>query len=400
MDRQLFNDQLRDLLAHIFDFPILEKHPLTLLLTDNEIEGNRSKAVQEIIHNCIDQLKPEGTVPRIETVEWRYYLILHGRYIQGLSTGELKNQLSLGERQLRRLHIRAVEALGNLLWARILSTSSEQSHLPIPTSGERYPVQLKPYDLHRIVEEVVGLCRPRATTQRLIFEVDFSKELPLVNTDRVLIRQVLLSMINIIMAEKQDDTISITTAVQNNRVILDVSTACSDLQALKMEGSFSGKVDPYWLQQLGTSLEFIHMPPIEPNTPCLLRLSIPIANYRTIFVIDDQGPVIRMIQRYLTGTPCMVEGSTSPNDILMMIRERQPDCVLLDVMMPGLDGWEVLQAMKSDPETNHIPVIICSVWNEPEMAFSLGATGYLKKPFSQADLLSALQHAGVVGYTG
>jgi CheY-like chemotaxis protein len=58
--------------------------------------------------------------------------------------------------------------------------------------------------------------------------------------------------------------------------------------------------------------------------------------------------------------------------------------------MPTMDGWEILQALQADPETRHIPVIVCSVWDEPELAFSLGAADFLKKPITQRDLLDAL----------
>jgi CheY-like chemotaxis protein len=59
-------------------------------------------------------------------------------------------------------------------------------------------------------------------------------------------------------------------------------------------------------------------------------------------------------------------------------------------MMPTQDGWEILQALKNDPATQHVPVIICSVLDDPELARSLGAVAYLHKPVTQADLLSVL----------
>jgi len=58
--------------------------------------------------------------------------------------------------------------------------------------------------------------------------------------------------------------------------------------------------------------------------------------------------------------------------------------------MPDEDGWEVLMLLKSVPETQEIPVVICSVVNEPDLARSLGAAGSLTKPVSQEALLAAL----------
>jgi CheY-like chemotaxis protein len=70
--------------------------------------------------------------------------------------------------------------------------------------------------------------------------------------------------------------------------------------------------------------------------------------------------------------------------------------LILDVMMPHTDGWEVLQTLQLDPHMKHVPVIICSAWGEPELARSLGAVAFLKKPIIQKDLLDLLVHLGLV----
>jgi CheY-like chemotaxis protein len=85
-----------------------------------------------------------------------------------------------------------------------------------------------------------------------------------------------------------------------------------------------------------------------------------------------------------------VVGATAGAEVLKLARELAPVAVALDVMMPTQDGWEVLQSLKNDPTTRNIPVIICSVLDDPELAYSLGAAAYLHKPVTQADLLSAL----------
>jgi CheY-like chemotaxis protein len=64
--------------------------------------------------------------------------------------------------------------------------------------------------------------------------------------------------------------------------------------------------------------------------------------------------------------------------------------ITLDVMMPNLDGWQVLRGLTSNPATARIPVAICSVLKEPELAFSLGARAYLKKPVDRMELVATL----------
>ena len=72
------------------------------------------------------------------------------------------------------------------------------------------------------------------------------------------------------------------------------------------------------------------------------------------------------------------------------ISRKRPSVILLDVMMPRQDGWEFLMDVKSRKDTWDIPVIVCSVLSEPQLAASLGADAYLTKPVTQQALLQAL----------
>jgi CheY-like chemotaxis protein len=103
-----------------------------------------------------------------------------------------------------------------------------------------------------------------------------------------------------------------------------------------------------------------------------------------------------MFQRYLSRTNLEVIGVTDPTQGVEMVRKIQPALLILDVMMPRIDGWEVLQNLQLDPETKHIPIIVCSAWGEPELARSLGAVAFLKKPVVQKDLLDLLVRFGLI----
>jgi CheY-like chemotaxis protein len=60
-------------------------------------------------------------------------------------------------------------------------------------------------------------------------------------------------------------------------------------------------------------------------------------------------------------------------------------------MMPQMDGWELLQTLKLDAHTSHIPIIICSAWDDPDLSRTLGAAAFLKKPVTQKMLLEAIE---------
>jgi CheY-like chemotaxis protein len=115
-----------------------------------------------------------------------------------------------------------------------------------------------------------------------------------------------------------------------------------------------------------------------------------------ILVIDDNEGLIELLDRYLTGHAYRVIAAMSGKEGLQLAQEMIPDAIILDVMMPEMDGWEFLQRLRAYPPTAETPAIICSVINDPELAYSLGASLFLPKPVSRDDVLSALQQLGII----
>jgi CheY-like chemotaxis protein len=125
--------------------------------------------------------------------------------------------------------------------------------------------------------------------------------------------------------------------------------------------------------------------------PCQVVLSLPIFHQHQVLIVDDNLDFIQLVTRSLTGTHYLATGERSPRGVLDSVLRLNPDVVLLDVMMPGLDGWEVLGRLRRHPATARIPVIICTVLPQEELALSLGASGFLRKPVTPEQILSALE---------
>lgn len=111
---------------------------------------------------------------------------------------------------------------------------------------------------------------------------------------------------------------------------------------------------------------------------------------KVILCIDDDQQVIGLYDRYLKPQGYQVIPVTNPAAARDAIRRMKPYAVTLDIMMPEIDGWSLLETLKADPETRSTPVIICSIVEEEEKGFSLGASDYLVKPILEEDLLNAL----------
>ena len=109
----------------------------------------------------------------------------------------------------------------------------------------------------------------------------------------------------------------------------------------------------------------------------------------TVLVIDDDDNAQDMMRKFLEKQNVSILQAKSGEDGLKLAAEYMPDAITLDVMMPEMDGWEVLTALQSNEATKNIPVIMLTMADEPDIGFSLGATDYLTKPVNW-DLLSEI----------
>jgi PAS domain S-box-containing protein len=111
---------------------------------------------------------------------------------------------------------------------------------------------------------------------------------------------------------------------------------------------------------------------------------------KVVLAIDDDPHVISLYERYLNPQGYYVVPLTDASKVKEQILMLKPYAITLDIMMPNKDGWSVLAELKSDPLTRDYPVIICSIMEQAEKGFSLGAADYLVKPILEEDLICAL----------
>jgi len=117
----------------------------------------------------------------------------------------------------------------------------------------------------------------------------------------------------------------------------------------------------------------------------------------TVLVIDDDAAARDLVSRFLEKQGLGVEVAVDGRAGLQAARDHHPDVITLDVVMPGLDGWSVLTALKSDPATADIPVVMLSVVDERNLGIALGASEYLTKPIERDQLLRVLRRYGRAG---
>ena len=106
----------------------------------------------------------------------------------------------------------------------------------------------------------------------------------------------------------------------------------------------------------------------------------------TVLVIDDEPAVHDILTRTLGRQGFRVEGALSGEEGLRKARKLHPQVITLDVMMPGMDGWAVLVALKSDRNVADIPVVMLTIVDDRNLGYSLGAADYLTKPLDRERL--------------
>ncbi len=130
-------------------------------------------------------------------------------------------------------------------------------------------------------------------------------------------------------------------------------------------------------------------PPAAPDVPPPPTVDLP-ADAPVLLVIDDDATVRDLMFRYFSREGFRVLPAPTGEEGLRLARSLRPAVITLDVMMPGMDGWAVLSALKADPETAAIPVVMLTMIEDKNLGYALGVTDYMTKPIDRDRLLPLL----------
>ena len=122
-----------------------------------------------------------------------------------------------------------------------------------------------------------------------------------------------------------------------------------------------------------------------------VHLSSIVSSKQRVMVVDDDQDASDLLSDYLVELGTEVMTASSGAQALKLVREWRPGILTLDLMMPGMDGWEVLQTLKADPELKSISVVVVSIVADKRKALNLGALDALTKPLAQEDLKMVLE---------
>ncbi len=299
-------------------------------------------------------------------------------------------------------------------------------------------------NVRKLLTSVVEETRSIALTQHLSLRVEVEEGLDSLETSELKLHQILLNLVsNALKFTKQGGVTISARRVESpdkevERVALAVTDTGTGIPAdiqerifeafYQVDGGYTRKFGGTGLglaivRQLTTLLggtiqiksapgqgstfmvllpiKAVHQPFEQPSLrlhPTLLPESLATSANREandeqnnlVLAVDDNPDVIDLIKAAFNNTPYKVVGVTDPSKAMESIEELRPCAITLDVMMPRLNGWQILHYLKDNPAAASIPVIMLSVLSEASTGYVLGADDYLIKPFKRDALVSTL----------
>ena len=406
--RQFVKD-LGDAYEHIYDLVYLRSHPfIKLPFAGDEVSSKeRVWQLHHMLLNAIQELDPGAQAPAFSR-EWRRHRLLVLRYTDGLTPQAVADQLSISRRHFYREHESALEALAEIVWQRYGASAAlaveppAESEVTVDLPGTATSrmqlmrleaaqlVQIEHRtDLAEVLRRVLALLTDKIATHAIIIDSDVTDETPFVWGDHRLIRQLLLGVIGYLTTIAHHSSLIIRTTHEASKLCLTLEIQSES--PIRVPADVDSQASFAAFDELA-ALSAVTLQPIH-DEDCVIGFTVTMTLYagrRTILIADDNEDILELFQRYLQAHDYEVLTVNTSRELLDAAKRVQPSAIILDLMMPDQDGWDLLQILQHQPETQSIPIIICSVLRQKELALSLGATAFLEKPISEEELASVL----------
>lgn len=287
-------------------------------------------------------------------------------------------------------------------------------------------MELEPtvFPVRAVIEHSIALVRERATRHAITLTLDVDPALDLIESDELRFKQVMLNLLsNAVKFTPDGGHIAVTATRADHRMTVLVADDGVGIPAEDRERIFEafhqGRRGPSREEGTGLGLTLCRRIvalmggemtlQTEVGVGSTFGFTIPVRVAGTpagvnssegadpvVVVVDDDRSSLDLVSAYLDGQGLRVIRTRNGREGLDTIRRLQPVAALLDIRLPVIDGWEVLEALQADPDTQQLPVIIVSILDERPRGLAAGAVEYLTKPVGRDDLLDALRRAGVL----
>jgi len=382
-----FVERVKQLLEHLYDLPFLQAHPLAShpVVRLSNSTATPSQALRQRLMHAIEA--PKSPPDRNTTAHGRYLKLVYLHYVDGMTIQEAAYSLGVSERQAYRDLQRGIESVASALWEALntpqntLPTAEAPQPMSMQAEVDRLMLHVATVDLAALVHYASHAVQKIARQRQINVEVELPLTTCSVRTNEMVAQQLVMRVLSQIVQSLEAATVRIRI-VNNPRsaeLAISVNEAAISDAVIRTDA-----LAQQLFERLGWSYRW------DASDTSMLIITAP-TDLRFLLVIDDNESLAELLDRYLMNMPYRIVAVTNPNEGLRLAQELLPDIIMLDIMMPEMDGWELLQRFHNGAKTADIPIIVCSVFNDPELAHSLGATLFLPKPLSRERFLDALQ---------
>ena len=395
-----FDGCVRDALAHLYDPAYRPPDLLQQIMGCDSPPG--PEAVQAALIRAIEKLKPAPTVPPTARSR-RIYDILTYRYVANLTQEETAERVGITARHLRREQSEAAHVLALRLWeqrevvaglSERLSEEEKLSPAEVPSSAQlpdwlsqvreellslRKSAPGAVADVGGAMHRAVELGSTLTSSHGISLQVGRVRSHLVAAIHPAALQQILIAAIRqltqhtssgqiTLHAERGEGEVRITTT--GRPAITDVLPDGSLMREIL--AAHSGSLE---IRAEGDSISFwVRLPSVD----------------RAVLVVDDNVDMVHLYRRYVVGTRYRIVHTAQGRNLLETVEASAPDIIILDVMLPDVDGWELLATLHEYLATRCIPVVVCSVVREEDLALALGAALYLPKPVQREEFIGAL----------
>jgi CheY-like chemotaxis protein len=382
---------VRQALEHLYDSVELAGSPLIQHLPAIQAMADalqRAQALRRLLLDAIESLRPLRPTPP-HVLAGRTYAVLSLRYVSGLAIEEVAEQLSVGERQVYRDLRRAEEQLVTIL---PLHTGGRQHEAGEEATlrAELAVLDTTPQlvDLADLLRGALDTVRSLAAQRHVHLAYDCPRRGVTATAPAGPTRQVFVQLLSGAVQCAQDQEMRVMLSEEGERVHVVVQ-----VPAFRVPGQISLLQSACGMaQSIGLDCQFGAMAAGWYD----VRLAFIRAPVRLVLIVEDNPGACELYQRYLQGTSWQAVVARDSGTVERAAADSHAAAVILDLLMPAVDGWSLLQRLRIDPRTAGIPVIVCSVISDPELADALGAAASLKKPVTRWELLETLQRVALM----
>lgn len=385
---ETFLDALQSALNHLNDPTFQPSAELNRMLGLPALSTDWS----EVLRQAIERLKPNPNRPAAARSD-RLYQVLTQRYVHSETQEAVAEKLHITARHLRREQNDAVQLLARLLWQAPAHPAPTPPTEPPP---DGWSAQLRQEltalqkgaptvtaDVGETIQRVVELLAPVLHPSGVVLGMAGQPTGLAVAVQPTGLRQLLVRAITEWARHLAGGEIEISAAQARGQVQIWLTGSPAPIEHLP---------DDPLLQELlsqfdgGLTVE-------QRANQTHLTLGLDAAPPLRVLVVDDNEDLHHFYRRFVANTRYQIISLTDGENLLEKLEEVQPDAVVLDVMLPSVDGWELLAQSRQHPLGRRLPILVCSVIQEEALARALGATGYIRKPVGRSNLLQALNGA-------